>query len=375
SVVAGAVKFIFANVPASATAGDTIAFNVYAVDSFDTIDTSFNQDVTVTKTRSASGGGLVDIVNGTATTTITDLTAESVALGLSDTQLTGLGATDSKTVVFSAASVTPTPAAPSGGGATGVPIKPNPWVDLTFSGYVYPGATISLIRKDLGLLQGPVLQTGSSNNDGSFLLKVNHVTRLTGQTYILVFADRNGQVSQTRAYNIPAGLEAFGDENTVIAPSVGFSGDSIVTKGKTIIVQGYATPKSTVRIFVDGNEAGSVVVNALSGQYRYTLPTDNLDAGRHSVQARQIVGATQSDGSSQQSFTVSTLANPRLDLNGDGVIDIKDISIYLSYLKNLGADLGNLNTIDKNLINVLDINGDGNLNVQDLSILLRAIGR
>lgn len=371
SVVVGAVKFIFGNVPAAATAGDTITFNVYAVDSFNAVDPSFNQDVTVTKTGSASGGGLVDIVNGIATTTIADFTAESISLGLQDTQLTGLGAIDTKSIVFAAQPSAPS--APLGGAASeviGVPMKPNPWVDMTFSGYVYPGAAISLIRKDQGLLQGPVLETVGSANDGTFLLKVNKVIRLTGQTYILVFADKNGQVSQTRAYNIPAGRETFGDENTIIAPSVGFSGDSVITKGKSIVIQGYATPKATVKIFVDGNDAGLIVVNNASGQYRYSLSTDNLDEGRHSVQARQTVNGVQSDGSNQQSFTVSTLANPKLDLNGDGVVDIKDISIYLSYLKNLGADLGNLHTIDKNLIRVLDLNGDGALNVQDLSILL-----
>ncbi len=374
SVVVGAVKFIFANVPASATAGDTLTFNVYAVDSFDTVDTSFNRGVTVTATGAGSVPGLITLVNGVATTTVTDATAETITLGLQDTQGTTLGVTDSKTIQFIAPPVVPvTPVAPSGGGAVvGVPLKPNPWVDLTFSGFVYPGAKLSLIRKDQGLLQGPVLQTAGSNSNGSFLMKVNHVTRLTGQTYILVFADSNGQVSQTRAYNIPEGREEFGDENTVIAPSIGFSGSPVVTKGKNIIIQGYATPKATVRIFVDGNEVGSVLVNAVSGQYRYGLPTDNLDEGRHSVQARQTVGGVQSDGSSQQSFTVSALANPRLDLNGDGIVNVKDISIYLSYLKNLGAGIGNLNTVDKNLLRVLDLNGDGVLNVQDLSILLAA---
>ncbi len=374
SVVAGAVKFIFANVPSSATAGDTLTFNVYAVDSFDVIDTSFNGGVTVTASGSGSAPGLITLVNGVATTTVTDAAAETVTIGLQDTQGTTLGVSDSKTITFSAVPVTPsvTGGTAAGGAVVGVPVKPNPWVDLTFSGYVYPGAAISLIRKDQGLLQGPVLQTASSKADGSFLLKVNHVIRLTGQTYVLVFADRNGQVSQTRAYNIPAGYEAFGDENTIIAPSVGFSGNSVVTKGKYITIQGYAAPKGTVRIFVDGNEAGSVLVNAVSGQYRYSLPTDDLEVGRHSIQARQTVGGVQSDGSSQQSFTVSSLANPRLDLNGDGIVSIKDMSIYLSYLKNLGAGIGNLNTIDKNLLRVLDLNGDGALNVQDLSILLAA---
>ena len=139
-----------------------------------------------------------------------------------------------------------------------------------------------------------------------------------------------------------------------------------------MVIQGYAAPKATVRIFIDGSEVGTVGVNILSGQYRYVMSTDSLSAGRHSALATQTFGGIQSDSSSQQSFTVSTLANPRADLNGDGTLSIKDLSIYLSLLKNLGVDLGTLHTLDKNLLNALDLNGDGVLNVQDLSIMLKA---
>ena len=374
TIAAGAVKFVFANVPATAAAGDTVTFNVEAVDSFGTIDTSFNQDVTVTKTGSASGGGLVDIVNGITATTITDVAAENVTLGLQDTQSTGLGVTDVKTIAFIAAPAPPTAPAPAPGPAapSGVPTRPNPGINITFSGWAYPGASISLIRKDLGLAQAPVLQTESAASDGSFSVKLNNVIRLTGQTYILVFADRNGVVSETKAYNISAGKEDFVDDNMVIAPTVGFGGGSVVNKRDSIVIQGYAALKSTVTILVDGNNIGTVTVNNSSGQYRYVLNAADLVIGRHSIAAFQVYNKIQSDSSSQQSFAVSPLANPKLDLNGDGVVDIKDISIYFSYLKNLGAGINGFNTIDKNLLRVLDLSGDGKLDVQDLSILLRA---
>jgi len=374
TVAPGAVKFVFANVPASATAGDTVTFNVEAVDSFGAIDTSFNQDVTVTKTGSGSGGGLVNIVNGIATTTVTDAVAENVSLGLQDTQSTGLGVTDVKTIAFIAAPAQPAAptSVPPPAAATGIPIGIKPGINITFSGLAYPGASISLIRKDLGLLQAPVLQKVSAADDGNFSVKLDNIKRLTGQTYILVFADGNGTISETKAYNIPSGKENFVDDNLVIAPTVGFSGDSIVGKNGSIIIQGYAAPKSTVTILVDGNNVGTITVNNSSGQYRFVLSADNFATGRHSVSAIQVHDKTQSDSSSQQSFTVSPLANPKLDLNGDGTIDIKDLSIYLSYLKNLGAGVNGFNTADKNLLRVLDLNGDGKLDVRDLSIFLRA---
>jgi hypothetical protein len=372
AVSPGAVKFVFANIPDSVNAGDTATFNVEAVDSFGTIDPSFNQDVTVTETGSANGGGLANVINGVATATITDITAEDVTLGLQDTQSTGLGVTDARTIAFVAA-----PAAlpaPAEGITLNAPMRPKPYINITFSGWAYPGASISIIRKDLGLLQAPVLQTITAADDGSFLVKINNVIRLTGQTYLLVFADKNGTVSETKAYNIPAGEENLVDDNMVIAPTVAFGGDSVIHKGSPAVIQGYASPQSTVTLLVDSNEAGTVTVNDPSGRYRYVLDTSGLATGRHSVAAIQVFNKIQSDGSSQQSFAVSSLADPKLDLNGDGAIDIKDISIYLSYLKNLGAGLGSFNTTDKNLLRVLDLNGDGKLDVQDLSILLHAAG-
>ncbi len=372
TVAPGAVKFVFANAPASANAGDTVTFNVEAVDSFGAVDTSFNQDVTVTKTGSASGGGLVNLVSGVATVTITDITAENVALGLQDTQSTGLGVTSVATIAFLAA---PTPASASASGAAapqGAAQGVKPGINITFSGWVYPGASISLVRKDLGLAQAPVLQTASGASDGSFAVNLNNITRLTGQTYLLIFADENGTVSETKAYNIAQGLENLVNNNMVIAPTVGFSGNSVVSKGKPIVIQGYATPQATVTVSVDGTSVGTVTVNNVSGQYRYVLDTNSLATGRHSVGATQTYDKIQSDNSSQQSFTVSPLANPKLDLNGDGVIDIKDVSIYLSYLKNLAADATGYHTTDPNLLRVLDLNGDGKIDAQDISILLHA---
>ena len=379
TVAPGAVRFVFANVTSTATAGDTITFNVEAVDSFGTIDPSSSQSVTVTKTGSANGGGLVTMVNGMATTTITDNTAESITLGLQDTGSTGLGVTDTRTITFAAIPAPvpsfPGPEASTAAEGTSVPmIRIKPGVNVTFSGWAYPGASVSLIRKDLGLAQAPLLQSVTAAADGSFLVKLNNVTRLTGQTYLLGFADKNGVISETKAYNIPVGKENLVNDKMVIAPTVGFSGDSIVSKGGSVIVQGYAAPKGTVALFVDGKTVGTITVNDPSGQYRYVLDTTGLATGRHSVAAVQTVNTIQSDSSSQQSFTVSPLANPKLDLNGDGVVDVKDISIYLSYLKNLGAGVISFNTTDPNLLRVLDLNGDGQLNVQDLSILLHAAG-
>ena len=201
-VAPGAVQFIFANVPSSATVGNSVTVNVDAVDSSNNTVTSFNGGVTVTLSGSATGGGLVNIVNGVGTATINDSTAETVTLGLSDTQNTGLGVVSTAQIVFNPAPVT-TPLSPSPSPVQVAPgIKPG--INLTFSGMAYPDASVTVIRKDQGLQAAPVTQAMPVAADGSFLVQLTNVTRLSGQTYLLSFVDKNGLIAQTKAYNIPA---------------------------------------------------------------------------------------------------------------------------------------------------------------------------
>ncbi|HUC31338.1 MAG TPA: dockerin type I repeat-containing protein [Candidatus Paceibacterota bacterium] len=433
TVAPGAVKFIFANVPSSTMAGSAVTVNVYAVDSLNDIYPSFDGGVTVTTSGSATGGGVVAIVNGVGTTTITDATAETVTLGLRDTENTGLGVVATAQIAVAplplAAGASLTPSLPSAGIAAGV----QPDIALTFSGMAYPGASVRLISKDLGLQAAPVTQAIPVAADGSFLIALNNVTRLTGQTYLLSFVDKNGLIAQTKAYNIPA-QDKLIYGNILAAPTLGFESTSVIAKNASLVVTGYATPNATVELFIDGNPAGTILVNDPSGEYSYTLSTDGLALGRHAVWAIQthatnavevsgymnslsenelfvddatngtlltenasgtyaFVPATdetengfrpvtvgqpytkqaESDFSNQESFTVSPLADPKLDLDGDGVIDIGDLSIFLSYLKNLDASLTNFNIVDPNIVKTLDFNGDGVVDIKDLNILEAAI--
>jgi len=442
TVAAGAVKFIFANVSSSVTVGNSATANVYAVDSANNIYPSYNGGVSVTTSGSATGGSLVNLVNGVGTTTITDATAETVTLGLLDTQSTGLNVGATSQIIFNpvpVVSVTPsTPSAPLPGGGpapTLIPFGIQPGVTITFSGMAYPGATVSVVRKDLGLQAAPVTQATPVAADGSFLVELDNVVRLTGQTYLLSFVDKNGLIAQTKAYNIPV-QDKIVYGNILAAPTLGFQNASVVEKGTPLVITGYATPKATVELFIDGNAAGTVLVKDPTGKYIYPLNTDTLGFGRHSVWAIQknsqsatqvsgytnslskdeifvddatngviiskststglyafvpaITGGTggsslpvvvgqmyqkqaESDFSNQQSFTISPLSNPKLDLNGDGVVDIKDLSIFLSYLKTLNVAVTSFHISDPNIVKTLDFNGDGTVDVNDLSILAAAI--
>jgi len=439
SVAPGAVQFIFANVSSSVTVGNGATANVEAVDSSNNVYSSYNGGVTVTTSGSATGGGLVNLASGVGTVTITDATAETVTIGLRDTQSTGLGVSATSQIVFNPAPVAAaaaTPAAVSGGPAPStVPFGIKPGITITFAGMAYPGASVAVVSKAGGLLAAPVTQAVPAAADGSFLVELDNVLRLTGQTYLLSFTDRNGLVAQTKAYNIPV-QDKLVYGNILASPTLGFQNQSVVSKGQPLVVTGYATPKATVKLFVDGNPAGTVSVNDPTGRYTYPLDTDTLGLGRHAVWAIQtyaerattvsgytnslsqdeifvndstigtlltkgasgtytafvpaVTGGTggsylpvtlgqvytkqaESDFSNQQSFTISPLANPKLDLNGDGVINIKDLSVFLADLKSLNANLTSFHIVDPTLVRTLDFNGDGVVDVNDLNILESAI--
>jgi hypothetical protein len=411
--------------------GSGVTFAIEAVNASGTVDASFEQGVTLTVGGSGSGGGLVAIVNGVGTATVNDNTPETIALGLEDSQATGLDVSATANILFAAnpgAPIAPPPTS-EGPSAESVALGIQPGIAITFSGMAYPGASVTVIRKDLGLQAAPVTEAIPAAADGSFLVELDNVIRLTGQTYLLSFVDKNGLVAQTKAYNIPA-QDKLVYGNILAAPTLGFVNASIVASGTPLLVTGYATPGATVELFIDGNPAGTVVVNDPTGKYGYTITTDGVALGRHAIWAIQkyaipavevagytnpesedelfvdsstdgtllapqatdtyifvppaangtdqvtpaTVGAVytkqaESDFSNQESFTISPLADPKLDLNGDGVIDIGDLSIFLSYLENLKSNLVNFHIVDPNIIQALDFNGDGVVDIKDLDIL------
>ena len=61
---------------------------------------TYNQDVTLVTSGSASGGGVVNIINGIGTTTISDSVIETVHLSLQDSEGTGLNASSTKDIYF-----------------------------------------------------------------------------------------------------------------------------------------------------------------------------------------------------------------------------------------------------------------------------------
>lgn len=94
-----AVQFVI--LPVSAATVDAPAVvTIQAQKSDTTVDTNYQEDVTVVVTGGATGAGLVNIVNGVGTISISDTTTETVTVSLLDSENTGLEATSAQEITF-----------------------------------------------------------------------------------------------------------------------------------------------------------------------------------------------------------------------------------------------------------------------------------
>src|SRR5438094_3454022 len=97
-----ATKFVILN-PADGTVDAPITVTVQLQDQFGNVVSSGldkDKDVTLNTSGSATGGGVVDIVNGVGTKTISDQLAETVNLSLTDTQGTTFDVSSVQDVIF-----------------------------------------------------------------------------------------------------------------------------------------------------------------------------------------------------------------------------------------------------------------------------------
>src|SRR5438046_2808619 len=97
-----ASKFVILN-PADGTVDAPITVTVQLQDQFGNVVSSGldkDKDVTLNTTGSATGGGLVDIVNGVGTKSLSDQVAQTVNLSLSDSQGTTFNVSSVQDVVF-----------------------------------------------------------------------------------------------------------------------------------------------------------------------------------------------------------------------------------------------------------------------------------
>lgn len=94
-----ATKFVIID-PPDTPINTPVAVTVQAQDASNNVVANFEADVTLVLSGSATGGGLVNIVNGVGTINIQNTVAEAVTISLTDSQATGLNVTSTQSITF-----------------------------------------------------------------------------------------------------------------------------------------------------------------------------------------------------------------------------------------------------------------------------------
>ncbi len=334
--------------------GTPATVTVEATDDAGNIDTTYENDVTLHVTGSATGAGLVNIVNGVGTLTLNDMVAETVTLSLTDSEGTGLDVSSTGSLLFSA-----TPVAPIGGGAGLGAVKPI--AGTRISGQAFPGARVQMlaVTPQESARQAEIV----ASSGGAFSTTLSNIA--TGASaYGIVGVDSLGRVTQTKVFSVnyanPNALLTL--SATLLSPTLGLV-SPVVRKGDFVGFVGMATPGASVEAQVDGVTLAGKAVAAKDGSYKLLFPTADLSLGSHTVRVLQVTAGATSDYSPQKVFEVSTLFTPQTDFNQDGVINVQDWSVFLARWSSSVAATRMLD----------DLNGDGVLDVTDLSIFVRTL--
>ena len=249
------------------------------------------------------------------------------------------------------------PPPPSGGGGGGGGVRPTV---VTFSGEAFPGAKILVVDKDIRL-EKAVSQDLVANEEGKF--SVSFIGILQSQhSFALRVQDKEGLTTQTKFFNIDTLANDLVVKDILVPPTTGFT-QGVVTRGRNAVIAGYATPGNDVKIEV--GDIKKEVKAEKDGSYQAEVDTGALEFGQYRIRTKQFdpEEKKESDFSVTKTLVVSRLTSPRTDFSGDGRIDIKDWSIFLS--RWISKDEGARKEVD--------LNGDGKIDISDFSIFIRSV--
>lgn len=250
----------------------------------------------------------------------------------------------------------PPPTPPSGGG--GAAARPT---TVAFSGRAFPGAKIFVVDKDVRF-EKTINQNIVADENGIF--QVNFVDISQGlHSFGLLIKDKDNRSTQTKFFNIDILANDLVVKDILAPPTAGLS-QRLVGRGQSVLVAGSASPNNSVIIEIDDIIKKETKAEK-DGSYKAAVDTGILEFGAHRVRVKQVdVGQKrESDYSLTNALAVSRLTLPKTDLSGDGAVDIKDWSIFLS----------NWGSKEESRKKIIDFNGDGKIDISDFSIFIRAI--
>ncbi len=354
-----ATRFSILN-PTDVTVGSNAIITVRAEDNSGNVDTTYQNDVTLVTSGSATGEGLVDIVNGIGTITVSDNISEIVILSLTDSEGTGLNISSTQDIVFLSTS--------GGSGGISIPAEGAPTLPvsltgatLSFSGRAFPNAKITILGR--GTSQDIPLKSSLADASGGF--NINFVGALPAaaiNAYKLTFEDKEGRTTETPD-STPEQITSFSATDIFAPPTLGF-GKSTFLREDLITLAGYAMPGNKIEIEIDEKQIPREIFAGNDGSFKLSLTNFDYAFGSHKARIRQRDSAKRaSDFSLDKIFTIAKVFAPNADLNDDGKSDISDWSIFLF----------RWGSPDQTKKSTIDFNNDGRVDISDFSIFLQSL--
>jgi len=239
---------------------------------------------------------------------------------------------------------------------------------VLFYGQAYPESNIEILRRDKRDLAGTYepfpLARYEVISDGTFYIEPAELL-LEEYIFILKAQDKDGRKSDLMAFDVDLRVASFVEiKDFLVPPTIAFKNASI-TKGKNLVVLGFAAPKNKIEVIIDNNDIRSVESDEY-GFWSLVIDTENIVPGIHNLKVRQFASlpsTKESSFSSLKTFKISTLELPEADFNGDDRINITDWSIFLS--RWINEEINSRST--------LDLNNDDEINIFDFSIFLNKL--
>jgi hypothetical protein len=214
---------------------------------------------------------------------------------------------------------------PGGGGSSHGNIT-IPQTAVSFSGYAYPNASVTLLK------QGEIKVVVKANSAGEFTILLEEIYN-SNILYSLFAQDLDGQ--RSLLINYPIAVQAGFITNLSgirFAPTIVVD-KSEVRAGDYLTVQGNALPGKEMEITIQGiSKQIFTLVSSKDGSYKIVLPTSGLPKGNYSlfikykddIRTSKLVGFII--GESNIFFTESPADIPG-DCNQDKMINLIDFSI------------------------------------------------
>lgn len=266
-----------------------------------------------------------------------------------------ISCTPSCTLNTSSCALTP----PSSGGAT--PVVPAFSTTEIFTGYAYPGATVTILK------DGQAVATVTADAIGEFYARINNLTNGT-YTFGFIATDTAGNNSALSTISLTATGGTVTTPNIFLSPTISPLPTDI-TGLDEIPVSGQTSPGSLVTVSLF-SPSGTILVSQQvtadsSGAYAVSFITSALtDAGTYSITAIAGIHSLVSTVSLPVNFPLDAPAIIYMpgDYNENQRVNLVDFSIALYWYKEQLSDA----------FKILEIrhgNGDGLLNLIDISII------